>query len=457
MTDLIRLRSPRRLAAAFILLPGLAQATTLTCANIGDQVYPVGATQNLGLTFALQEGETVTLRPSNPAGIGASIEPGGSGDGLSGTCNASFPGEESCDGFQFSRAADNNFLEAFSTDGTASTLAITCSAEEPVEELVDTPADETEEEETTTTTTTAPPPTPSAGPTSTQVAQAVTTGARAAAGGQSGAVGTAVAQATGARLSGGGGFSIATSGAFLSTMSTPGGATLAWNGWASVEQRQFSGDADGARTDFVLGYDTFIGGSDTIAGVFLAHERFDLDDGIVEVSARGLSFGPYVAMRLGGVVLDGHLGYGRPQYEVGATDYEAERLFAGAGVRGTMPLGALSVTPFASLATWREAHPEAVIAGTRQAARDISATSARLGARVDFGDLGGIAPYISAAAAFSRVDDGLGGDEEFTSGRYGAGFATTGGPGTLSLDIDAGEDIEGIDDLGVRVNYVYTF
>jgi len=250
---------------------------------------------------------------------------------------------------------------------------------------------------------------------------------------------------------------MATSGAFLSTMSTPGGATMSWNGWASVERRQFSGDADGARTDFVLGYDTFIGGGDTIAGVFLAHEQFELDDGLVDVSASGLSVGPYFATRLGDIVIDGHLGYGRPSYDFGTTDYEAERLFGGAAVRGSLPVGTLTVTPFASVATWRESHPSAVIRGTRQAARDIGATSARLGARVDFGDLGGIAPYVSAAAAFSRVDDGLGGDESFSSGRYGAGFATTAGPGTLSLDIDAGEEVEGIDDLGIRVNYVFSF
>ncbi|WP_185020777.1 hypothetical protein [Histidinibacterium lentulum] len=454
MTEKSPVLSARRLAAALILLPGLAQATTLTCANIGDQVYPVGATQNLGLTFSLKEGEVITISASNPSGVGASIEPGGQGDADSGTCNASFPGEVSCDGYQFSRAADNNFLEAFSTDGTDSTLAITCAegdvAEEPEEEP---------DQSRTTTTTTGPnqPHAAPAGPTAARVAQSVTTGARAAAGGQAAAVGTAVARATGSRLSGGGGFSMAESGAFLSTMSTPGGATMSWNGWASVEARQFSGNAEGARTDFVLGYDTFVGGSDTIAGFFVAHEQFDLDDGIVDVSARGFSFGPYVATRVGAVVIDGHLGYGRPEYDFGATDYEAERLFGGAAVRGSLPVGAVTLTPFASVATWRESHPSAVIRGTRQAARDISATSARLGTRVDFGDLGGIAPYVSAAAAFSRVDDGLGNDESWTSGRYGAGFSTTGGPGTLSLDIDAGEEIEGIDDLGVRLNYVFSF
>ena len=102
--------------------------------------------------------------------------------------------------------------------------------------------------------------------------------------------------------------------------------------------------------------------------------------------------------------------------------------------------------------------PAYTVGNTAFAARTVKQLTANVALRMDFTPTaGGVMPYLTVGADFNSFDDGLGNNSDYVSPRVAAGFSVDSGSGTLSVDVDGGEILDGTTDIGVSVLYRMNF
>lgn len=275
-------------------------------------------------------------------------------------------------------------------------------------------------------------------------ANAQGSGANLSAAASVGAVGGAVNKAL--NQTGG---AVTRDGLFFSTS----GADGVYTGWVSFQGRNYSGTIDGESYEFTLGTDMDLGAGRKI-GFFLSVGETDLVIGGTAVDSDAVSFGPYVKMDFGDrYSLTGYALFAQPNYTVGGTSYEADRRALGVTVNADYQIGNTEISSYVGLSGFKEDHPAAGLL----AARDISSVTGSIGTRASFNPGSAFRPFVSLGFDFMRFDDGINGTFSHNTPRIGAGFAYDAPMGTLDVDVNGGEILQGTDDIEVRINYNLSF
>jgi hypothetical protein len=280
----------------------------------------------------------------------------------------------------------------------------------------------------------------------------IRTGAQASAGVQAGSIGNGVKSAISAYLASRGALPTRNN-LIFSTAGYDPAMPSDVDVWAAYSYRNLSGDVDGHVTDLTFGIQTEIR-PDFLIGAMLDIGKLDIQTATDGIEADSIVAGPYFATKLrGGATLSGYLAYGRPDYTYdGGGSADATRLIWGLDLAMEQNWNGWDLTPFVSLSGFRED----IGAGGGLAARDVSQVQASVGTRIDFAPSGPIRPYASVALEAQKFDDGTTTSDNL-SARLGAGFSMDAGPGTLSVDFDAGEIADGVRDAGLSVRYGYVF
>jgi hypothetical protein len=116
-------------------------------------------------------------------------------------------------------------------------------------------------------------------------------------------------------------------------------------------------------------------------------------------------------------------------------------------------IGNTEIRSFVGLSGFEEDHPAAGLL----AARDISSFTGSIGTRASFNAGSAFRPFVSLGFDFMRFDDGINGTISHNTPRVGAGFAYDAPMGTLDVDVNGGEILQGTDDIEVRINYNLSF
>ncbi|SMX39182.1 autotransporter domain-containing protein [Maliponia aquimaris] len=393
-----------------IAAAGPVPASPVACSSVGGAVY----TAPVLVPVALRAGDVLTIATPDGATLAVSVEYNGQGGSDDSLCNPAFDGT-SCDGFSHVALRSGTYgVEAFNAPGDS--FALSCGA--------------------------APSGTGPPGTGAIQGAQGAAALASAA-----GSV-TAIGSAINSSLTGSTPVVARRSGLFFSTLGTDSGLT----GWASWQGHAFSGAIDGRQQELTLGMD-FAVGVDTRLGLFLSAGRSDFDLA-VDVSSTAVSFGPYFTTQFGEhYSVTGYALFARPGYDVGGITYDAERRAAGLTANADYMWGNVGLRFFIGVTGVKEAHP----AAGGLAARDISLMTGSIGTRATLETGGAVTPYLSIGADYSRLDDGLGGEETQLGPRLGTGFTYDAGAGALSLDLDGGQLLKDTRDLKLRLNYNLNF
>lgn len=393
-------------AALGLLSATPAVARSLTCGNIN--AYPM-PTIGSSLTVLLNAGEQVTVTAGS-GGSAYSVEVGSTVS----QCGFIYGGA-SCAGHVFTASVTGTYTFEKTGGPIADTLDCGPGAVNP-----------------------------GGGQTKNDPAGAQGSGANVSAGASVGAVGGAINKA----LSGGGG-PVTRDGLFFSTS----GADGVYSGWLSFQGRNYSGTIDGDSYEFTLGTDMDLGSGRKI-GFFLSMGETDLVVGGTAVDSDAVSFGPYVKLDFGDrYSLTGYALFAKPNYTVGGTSYEADRRAIGVTVNADYLIGNTEIRSFVGLSGFEEDHPAAGLL----AARDISSFTGSIGTRASFNAGSAFRPFVSLGFDFMRFDDGINGTISHNTPRVGAGFAYDAPMGTLDVDVNGGEILQGTDDIEVRINYNLSF
>lgn len=384
-------------------------ATVLTCAElVGHNMPSIGS----AVAVSLNAGDQVTVTAGS-GGSAYSVEVGASVQ----QCGFIYPGGSSCANHVFPATVTGTYTFEKTGGPTADTL--TCSPGRGI-------------------------PTGGGGSKPIEGAAAQGSGAVLAAGASVGAVGGSINKALNKTPG-----SVTRDGLFFSSS----GADGVYNGWASLQARNYSGVMDGESYEFTLGADMDLGAGRKV-GLFLSVGRTDLVIGGTVVESDAVSFGPYVKMDFGErYSLTGYALFAQPDYTVGATSYRADRRALGVTVNAEYVIGNAEITSFIGLSGFQEDHPAAGVL----VARDIESVTGSIGTRATFNPGSAFKPFVSLGFDFMRFDDGINGMIAHNTPRLGAGFSYDAPMGTLDVDVNGGEILQGTDDVEVRINYNLSF
>ncbi len=225
-----------------------------------------------------------------------------------------------------------------------------------------------------------------------------------------------------------------------------GDAATGWRVWGYADLRRFSEDATGQSFGATFGADRDLG--NLRAGVLMSYDTTTLDLGGGDERVTSLAVGPYVAGDAGPLSYDAFVTLSRPQYELIGGDETGKRVTYGLRGATAFETSIGTVSPFLSVTGAHEEVGGDTLNSVYQAA----------GVRVDFAAQMGFDPYLSLAYTNNRIQSALTGTTEHQSMRYGLGFTHALENGaTLGVDLDAGEAIEGIRDVGLRLSYTMEF
>jgi len=227
---------------------------------------------------------------------------------------------------------------------------------------------------------------------------------------------------------------------------TQGDAASGWRAWGFTDFRNYSENATGRSFGLAVGADRDVGAARM--GVLLAYDVTTLDQGGGDESVRSMAIGPYVSGDAGSFSYDAFVTYSRPEYDLSGGAVTGKRLTYGLRGETAFDVSFGSVQPYLSINGSNEDLDGDTLTSISQSA----------GVRVDFTTFGEALPYISVAYTNNRTDSELTGSTEHQSLRYGFGISQMLDNGaTLGLDVDSGEAIEGIRDVGLRISYSMQF
>ena len=225
-----------------------------------------------------------------------------------------------------------------------------------------------------------------------------------------------------------------------------GDGASGWRTWAFTDFRRYSEAATGSSVAVTLGVDHDFGAAR--AGVLLSYDRTTLDAGGGDESVKALAIGPYITGGNDRMTYDAFVTYARPEYDLVSGSGTGERLAYGLAGEGLFDLGATQLAPFVTVNGAIEEF----------SGETLRTQSLAAGLRVNFGSIGAIDPYVSLAYQKTMQDSSISGLTEHSAPRYGMGFEAEMAHGAIiGLDIDAGESLENLRDIGLRLSYTLEF
>jgi hypothetical protein len=219
-----------------------------------------------------------------------------------------------------------------------------------------------------------------------------------------------------------------------------------WRAWGYSEFRQFSNLAEGGSMGVTVGADRGFG--PLRAGVLLSYDKTTLDTGLGDESVQNVAFGPYITGSAANFNYDAFVTMSRPRYDLIGDDLTGKRVSYGLAGEGSFEVGMAVLYPNLRLGGATEDLDGETLKSNQLAA----------GLRVELAQVEGVQPYLSIAYEGTRLDGGITGKTEHGAPRFGLGFSyQTEYGAALGLDIDGGETIEDLRDVGVRLSYSYSY
>lgn len=243
-------------------------------------------------------------------------------------------------------------------------------------------------------------------------------------------------------------------------MMSSSGANPGWNWWAGSSGLQLWGSDDGSSGNLTAGADKRIS-SNTIAGFYVAYDWTKLVEGEVNSTAKSPALGAYVGATLfDGFILDAHLGFARPEYAVGSSDFSGTRMIGSVGLSGAWEMSALTISPGIRLNGYNEAVP-AHTEGSANFDADrkqfwSAETTIRLSGNTEL-RIAGIRPYLELSAGRAGLRSNAAGEETFGTTSGALGLAATFGTGTFSFELAGGDVLADTHSGRVTVNYAVRF
>lgn len=238
------------------------------------------------------------------------------------------------------------------------------------------------------------------------------------------------------------------------------GAGLGWDVWAGASALRLSGGNDGNGGSLALGADTGIGGN-AVAGFYLAYAWSKLLENGQDSSARSPAVGVYLGARLAkGFVVDAHYGLARPDYTVGGSDFQSDRVMGSLGLTGSWQTGPLTLSPGIRVSGYDETIP-ARSEGSATFAADSrqfwsTAASLRAAATTGLGD-SDLRPYAEVSVGRSGLRSDVDGNHSFETVQGSMGLTGTLGAGTLFIAISAGDVMADTTSRSVSASYSLRF
>jgi ubiquitin len=238
------------------------------------------------------------------------------------------------------------------------------------------------------------------------------------------------------------------------------GIKQGWTVWSSSTAFRFSGDDEGTGGNLTLGADTSVS-SNTIAGLYVAYDWSKLVENQQENSAHAPAVGVYVGTKLAdSFVVDGHLGFARPQYDVGGSAFTSDRVMGSVGLAGSWATGALIFTPAVRISGYDEsvpAHFEGATPFTADTRRywTVSA-SVRTTALNGIGGTS-LKPYVDLSVGRASLSSDSFGEQYLGTTRGALGLTGSLGLGVLSVEVSGGDVLAGTKVGRVSASYSSTF
>lgn len=235
----------------------------------------------------------------------------------------------------------------------------------------------------------------------------------------------------------------------------------AWNAWASLEGRSYSGGIEGATFDLVAGVDYLVS-PDLLVGMLGGMGRTLLTVSGTPESSYSPMLGAYFGRNFNDqVIVDGFIYYARPVYAKSGASFTSARVSAALNVTGYIEGNQIDIEPFLFARGYQENQPSYIASGpVVVAANEVVTFAASLGVRVRLrndADPDGLAPYFSAASDMKRTNSTLAGADIFTAPRLSMGLAGRVGAGQLSINVDFGKSRSDTYDRGLKIGYDLKF
>lgn len=223
--------------------------------------------------------------------------------------------------------------------------------------------------------------------------------------------------------------------------------------WFTVAGVGTSGGLDAQGGDVLFGVDHLVDGA-ALLGLYGSYAWLNTGVDHARSPALGLYFGlPFAS----GLLLDGHLGYAAPRYDFAGSRVTSDRLMAALQVSGRWQMGAVVLTPGASVAGYDEVIPKYGAGVARETTRYWSGSaSLRAEAAAPMGGTG-LMPYIEASVGKAKLVSNLTGVASFDVGRVAIGVAGMAGPGSLSAEVSTGDVFQDVRSMQVSVGYAWSF
>lgn len=232
-----------------------------------------------------------------------------------------------------------------------------------------------------------------------------------------------------------------------------------WSAWASLEYRGFGGAGDGNSLDFVAGLGNRVN-NDLIIGGLIAYEDMHMTVNGVRVDTTAPAIGVYMARRFGDDLrFNAAYSIGRPEYRFRGVSFDATRHMISMSLRGSQAIDNISFKPFTTLTGFSEDQSSYVGPSGAVAAAKIEAVTISLGSQLTPVNryANGVLPYLSFAADFNHRESSATGNDALWSPRIGLGMDMAFNRGNLTVDLDAGELLDNVDDYGVKIAYEWNF
>jgi len=238
------------------------------------------------------------------------------------------------------------------------------------------------------------------------------------------------------------------------------GADHGWTMWASSTGLHFSGTDNGTGGNLTLGADSSVG-SNTVAGFYVAYDWSRLVENEQDSSAQAPAIGVYVGTTLADrFVLDAHLGFARPQYEVSGSTFSSDRVMGSLGIAGSWETGALTLTPGVRISGYDETIPAHTEGATRFDADTwrfwTLSASVRASARNGLGATG-LKPYVDLSVGRASLISDSYGKQYFDTTRGALGLTGSLGLGLLSVEVSGGDVLADTKDARVSASYSIGF
>lgn len=243
-------------------------------------------------------------------------------------------------------------------------------------------------------------------------------------------------------------------------MMSSAGVNPGWNWWAGSTGLQLWGSDDGSSGNLTAGADTRIN-SNTIVGFYVAYDWTKLVEGEVNSTATSSALGAYIGATLfDDFILDAHLGFAKPEYAVGSSDFSGNRMIGSVGLSGAWEFSALTISPGIRLNGYSEAVP-AHAEGSANFDADrkqfwSAETTIRLSGNTELG-IAGIMPYLELSAGRAGLRSNAAGEEMFGTNSVTLGFAATLGVGAFSFELGGGDVLADTHSERITASYVAKF